>query len=56
MQRSMTAYIKAISKRKEGDDKEKTLPIAHMGSVMIQHGEDYDANSEFGRSLTRMFQ
>ncbi|EED12997.1 BAR domain protein [Talaromyces stipitatus ATCC 10500] len=52
MHRSMTAYVKAISKRKEGDDKEKTLPIAHLGSVMIQHGEDFDSQSEFGRSLT----
>ncbi|OKL57721.1 hypothetical protein UA08_07119 [Talaromyces atroroseus] len=52
MHRSMTAYVKAISKRTEGDDKEKTLPIAHLGSVMIQHGEDFDSHSEFGRSLT----
>lgn len=55
MHRSMTTYVKAISKRKEGDDKEKTLPIAHLGSVMIQHGEDFDSHSEFGRSLACMF-
>lgn len=55
MHRSMTAYVKAISKRKEGDDKEKTLPIAHLGSVMIQHGEDFDSHSDFGRSLACMF-
>ncbi|KAH8702493.1 BAR domain protein [Talaromyces proteolyticus] len=52
MHRSMTAYIKAISKRTEGDDKEKTLPIAHLGSVMIQHGEDFDSHSEYGQTLT----
>lgn len=51
MHRSMTAYVKAISKRTEGDDKEKTLPIAHLGSTMIQHGEDFDSQSDFGRSL-----
>lgn len=54
MHRSMTAYTKAISKRTEGDDKEKTLPIAHLGSVMIQHGDDFDSQSEFGRSLACM--
>jgi hypothetical protein len=49
--KSMTAYIKAISKRNEGDDKEKTLPIAHLGSSMVSHGEDFDANSEYGQCL-----
>ncbi|KAJ5981253.1 hypothetical protein N7522_013674 [Penicillium canescens] len=49
--KSMTAYVKAISKRNEGDDKEKTLPIAHLGSSMVSHGEDFDANSEYGQSL-----
>lgn len=50
--KAMTAYIKSVSKRSEGDDKEKTLPIAHLGSSMVSHGEDYDANSEYGRCLT----
>lgn len=49
--KSTTAYIKAVSKRNEGDDKEKTLPIAHLGTSMVGHGEDFDANSEYGRSL-----
>lgn len=48
----MTAYVKSASKRSEGDDKEKTLPIAQLGGTMITHGEDYDASSEYGRSLT----
>ncbi|RLL96137.1 hypothetical protein CFD26_104722 [Aspergillus turcosus] len=50
--KALIAYIKSISKRSEGDDKEKTLPIAHLGSSMVSHGEDYDANSEYGRCLT----
>ncbi|KAJ5176936.1 uncharacterized protein N7482_002813 [Penicillium canariense] len=50
--KSMTAYVKAISKRSEGDDKEKTLPIAHLGGSMVSHGEDFDANSEYGQCLT----
>ena len=52
MQKSMTAYVKAISKRNEGDDKEKVLPIAHLGSSMVSHGErDFDMHSEFAQSL-----
>lgn len=47
----MTAYVKAISKRSEGDDKEKTLPIAHLGSSMVGHGEDFDGASEYGQCL-----
>ncbi|KAJ5182751.1 hypothetical protein N7492_000367 [Penicillium capsulatum] len=49
--KSMTSYVKAISKRNEGDDKEKTLPIAHLGSSMVSHGEDFDGNSEYGQCL-----
>ncbi|KAJ5562877.1 hypothetical protein N7535_002677 [Penicillium sp. DV-2018c] len=49
--KAMTSYVKAISKRNEGDDKEKTLPIAHLGSSMVAHGEDFDANSEYGQCL-----
>ncbi|KAJ5381311.1 uncharacterized protein N7496_003739 [Penicillium cataractarum] len=50
--KSMTAYVKAVSKRSEGDDKEKTLPIAHLGSSMVTHGEDFDGSSEYGQCLT----
>ncbi len=52
MQRSMTAYVKAISKRSEVEGKEKTLPIAYLGGTMIAHGEDFEAESEFGTCLT----
>ncbi|EAW12542.1 BAR domain protein [Aspergillus clavatus NRRL 1] len=50
--KSLISYIKSISKRSEGDDKEKTLPIAHLGGSMVGHGEDFDANSDYGRCLT----
>ncbi|KAJ5378778.1 hypothetical protein N7509_011897 [Penicillium cosmopolitanum] len=50
--KSMTSYVKAISKRNEGDDKEKTLPVAHLGTSMVSHGEDFDGNSEYGQCLT----
>ncbi|PWY70224.1 BAR domain protein [Aspergillus heteromorphus CBS 117.55] len=52
--KATASYIKSVSKRSEGDDKEKTLPIAHMGSSMVSHGEDFDANSEYGRCMTML--
>lgn len=48
----MLGYVKSISKRSEGDDKEKTLPIANLGGSMVAHGEDFDAHSEYGRCMT----
>lgn len=51
LQKSMTTYVKALSKRNEGDDKEKTLPIGYMGSTMVNHGEDFENASEFGQCL-----
>ncbi|KAB8232102.1 hypothetical protein BDV23DRAFT_15405 [Aspergillus alliaceus] len=52
LHKSMIAYVKSVSKRSEGDDKEKTLPIGHLGTSMVSHGEDFDAHSEYGRCLT----
>ena len=51
LQRSMTAYVKSLSKRNEGEDKEKTLPVGYLGSIMINHGEDFENDSEFGQCL-----
>ncbi|WPH00704.1 Hypothetical protein R9X50_00353400 [Acrodontium crateriforme] len=51
MQRSTNAYVKSISKRDQGDEKEKQLPIAFMGSTMISHGDDFEPDSEFGQCL-----
>lgn len=51
LQKSMTAYVKTLSKRSEGDDKEKILPVAYLGSSMINHGEDFENDSVFGQSL-----
>lgn len=47
----MTAYVKTLSKRNEGSDKEKTLPVAYLGSSMVNHGEDFENDSEFGQCL-----
>ncbi len=55
LQRSMTAYVKTLSKRSEGDDKEKILPVTYLGSTMLNHGEDFENDSEFGQCLISTF-
>ena len=50
----MTTYIKTLSKRNEGEDKEKMLPVAYLGSTMVSHGEDFENDSEFGQCLICM--
>jgi len=52
MQRSMTTYIKSLTKVKEAEDKEKQLPIAYLGSTMVGHGDDFEPESEFGQCLS----
>ena len=47
----MSSYVKAMSKRNEGDDKEKNLPVAYLGTSMVAHGEDFDNDSELGQCL-----
>ena len=51
LQKSMTGYVKTLSKRQEGDDKEKILPVAYLGSTMVNHGEDFEEDSDFGQCL-----
>jgi hypothetical protein len=51
LHKSMNLYVKAISKRNEVEDKEKGLPVAYLGRVMINHGEDFENESEFGQCL-----
>ncbi|PGH15767.1 hypothetical protein AJ79_02147 [Helicocarpus griseus UAMH5409] len=51
LQKSMTSYIKALSKRNEGDDKEKNLAVGHLGTTMVNHGDDFENTSEFGQCL-----
>ncbi len=51
MHKSMNLYVKAISKRNEAEDKEKSLPVGYLGRVMINHGDDFENDSEFGQCL-----
>ncbi|KAF1933748.1 BAR-domain-containing protein [Didymella exigua CBS 183.55] len=54
MQKAMGVYVKSISKRAEGADKEKQLPGGHLGSSMVTHGEDFEPDSEFGNCLSSL--
>lgn len=55
LQRSMTAYVKWVGRRGETfDDREKGLPVSYLGRTMINHGEDFEPDSEFGGCLTSL--
>ncbi|KFY14386.1 hypothetical protein V492_02661, partial [Pseudogymnoascus sp. VKM F-4246] len=54
MHKSTTAYIKSLSKRNEGDDREKVLPVARLGQTLANHGDDFEPDSEFGNCLIAM--
>lgn len=56
LQKSMNVYVKSMSRRGETfEDKEKGLPVSYLGRTMIAHGEDFEADSEFGNCLIGMF-
>lgn len=55
LHKSMTTYVKTLSKRNEGNDKEKILPVTYLGSTMLNHGEDFENDSEFGQCLISAF-
>lgn len=54
LQSSMNEYVKWLSRRAEGMDREKGVPAAILGRTMIAHGEDFDNDSEFGNCLIGM--
>lgn len=51
LQKSMNVYVKSLSKREDAEDKEKLIAPAHLGSTMINHGQDFQPDSEFGNCL-----
>jgi len=54
LQRSGVAYIKSLSRRDQGEDKEKQLAIGYFGSTMVAHGDDFEPDSEFGQCLSTL--
>lgn len=54
LHKSMTTYVKSLSTRIESDDREKKLPISYLGQTMVQHGEEFESDSDFGNCLISM--
>ncbi len=55
LQKSMITYVKWIGRRGETfEDKEKGVPASYLGRTMAAHGEDFEADSEFGNCLVAM--
>lgn len=51
LHRSTAAYVKSISRKNEANDRDKSSPIGHLGTTMINHGEDFEQDSEYGNCL-----
>ena len=47
----MNVYVKSLSRRTEGDAREKQTAISYLGSTMTKHGEDFEDQSPFGACL-----
>ncbi|KAK0619169.1 hypothetical protein B0T14DRAFT_518740 [Immersiella caudata] len=55
LQRSMSTYVKWLGRRGEAaEDREKSLAAGYLGRTMVNHGEEFQADSEFGNSLIAM--
>jgi hypothetical protein len=47
-------YIRALGKKKEGEDREKALPPEILGNAMVNHGGEYAPESAYGQALLRL--
>lgn len=54
LQQSSTAYVKSMGRRDQGEGKEKLLPVAHLANVLVNHGDDFEPDSEFGQCLSQL--
>lgn len=54
MHNSMSTYVKSLSKRTEGEGKDKMIPIAYVGTTMSRHGEVFEEGNKFGECLLSM--
>lgn len=43
-----------MGKKKEGEDKEKSLPTEIFGQAMIGHGGEYAPESAYGQALLKL--
>ncbi|RPB05624.1 BAR-domain-containing protein [Choiromyces venosus 120613-1] len=51
---TMNVYIKSVSQKSVGEDREKMLPVDVMAQAMISHGEEFESDSVFGNCLIKM--
>lgn len=55
LQRSMSTYVKWLGRRGEApEDKDKSLAAGYLGRTMVNHGEEFQSDSEFGNCLIAM--
>jgi hypothetical protein len=54
MKKSTDAYVLSLSKREKYQDKEQLLPVGYFGATMVSHGDDFEADSEFGQCLSML--
>jgi hypothetical protein len=43
-----------MGKKKEGEDKEKSLPTEIFGQAMVSHGGEYAPESAYGQALLKL--
>lgn len=51
----MNVYVKSVSQKSVGEDREKMLPVDVMAQAMISHGEEFESDSVFGNCLISKF-
>ncbi|RPB11452.1 BAR-domain-containing protein [Morchella conica CCBAS932] len=56
LHKSMGVYIQSVSAKKEGEAREKMLPVDVLAQTMITHGEEFEQDSLFGNCLIKMGQ
>lgn len=54
LHRSMGVYVQSVSAKKEGEAREKMLPVDVLAQTMITHGEEFEQDSLFGNCLISM--
>ena len=52
MQSATSVYIKSLSKRDQGESKDKQVAVGHFGSTLASHGDDFEHDSDFGQCLS----
>lgn len=49
-----STWMRSLSKKKEGQDKEKGVPVELLGIALFQHGEEFAQDSAYGQALTKL--